>query len=172
MIWRRRFKPMVAICREACLRPTRLKDTSPGSFQLIKYKNSSDLKRRWKLMDSSRVMGSISITRNKIWKKTQPPAAVLAPNSRQMIVISDTSPLNYLILIECIDVLPELYGRVVIPEGVLAELQRDNTPQVVKKWIAMRPDWLDIRQARMQPDERLAMLGVGERQANSLAQEL
>src|SRR5260221_10615398 len=89
-----------------------------------------------------------------------------------MIVISDTSPLNYLILIECIDVLPELYGRVVIPEGVLAELQRDNTPQVVKKWIAMRPDWLDIRQARMQPDERLAMLGVGERQAISLAQEL
>ena len=38
-----------------------------------------------------------------------------------MIVISDTSPLNYLILIECIDVLPQLYGRVVIPEGVLAE---------------------------------------------------
>jgi predicted nucleic acid-binding protein len=29
-----------------------------------------------------------------------------------MIVISDTSPLNYLILIQCIDVLPALYGRV------------------------------------------------------------
>ena len=27
-----------------------------------------------------------------------------------MIVISDTSPLNYLILIECVHVLPELYG--------------------------------------------------------------
>lgn len=89
-----------------------------------------------------------------------------------MIVISDTSPLNYLILIECIDVLPQLYGRVVIPEGVLAELQRDSTPQVVKKWIAAHPDWLEIRQARMQPDEGLAMLGVGERQAISLAQEL
>jgi predicted nucleic acid-binding protein len=89
-----------------------------------------------------------------------------------MIVISDTSPLNYLILIECIDVLPELYGRVVIPEGVLAELQRDSTPQVVKKWIAAHPDWLEIRQARMQPDEALAMLGVGERQAIALAQEL
>jgi predicted nucleic acid-binding protein len=89
-----------------------------------------------------------------------------------MIVISDTSPLNYLILIECIDVLPQLYGRVVIPEGVLPELQRDSTPQVVKKWMAARPDWLDIRQVRLQPDERLATLGVGERQAISLAQEL
>lgn len=56
-----------------------------------------------------------------------------------MIVISDTSPLNYLILIECIDVLPALYGHVVIPKGVLAELQRDSTPQVVKEWIAAPP---------------------------------
>jgi predicted nucleic acid-binding protein len=89
-----------------------------------------------------------------------------------MIVISDTSPLNYLILIECIDVLPTLYGRVVIPEGVLAELQRDSTPQVVKKWIAARPGWLDVRQARIQANDALSMLGIGERQAISLAQEL
>ena len=45
-----------------------------------------------------------------------------------MIVISDTSPINYLILIECVDVLPESYGRVVIPEGVFEELQRQSTP--------------------------------------------
>ena len=89
-----------------------------------------------------------------------------------MIVISDTSPLNYLILIECIDVLPALYGQVIIPDGVLAELQRDNTPQVVKEWIAARPGWLEIRQAKMQASNALSMLGVGERQAISLAQEL
>jgi predicted nucleic acid-binding protein len=89
-----------------------------------------------------------------------------------MIVISDASPLNYLILIECVDVLPALYGSVVVPEGVLAELQRDSTPQVVKEWIAARPGWIDVRQARMQADDALAMLGVGERQAISLAREL
>ena len=89
-----------------------------------------------------------------------------------MIVISDTSPLNYLILIECIDVLPALYGRVVIPEGVFTELQRDSTPQVVKEWIAARPGWLDIRQAMVQANDALSMLGVGERQAIPLAQEL
>jgi len=31
------------------------------------------------------------------------------------VVISDTSPLNYLVLIDEIDVLPRLYGRVIIP---------------------------------------------------------
>jgi len=32
-----------------------------------------------------------------------------------MIVVADTTPVNYLILIGEIDVLPKLYGRVVIP---------------------------------------------------------
>jgi len=31
-----------------------------------------------------------------------------------MIVVADTTPINYLILIEEIDVLPKLYGRVII----------------------------------------------------------
>src|SRR5437899_1530997 len=89
-----------------------------------------------------------------------------------MIVISDTSPLNYLILIECIHVLPELYGRVVIPEGVLEELQRPSTPDIVRELIASRPDWLEVRKAHVQPDAALELLGVGERQAICLAQEL
>lgn len=89
-----------------------------------------------------------------------------------MIVISDTSPLNYLILIECVHVLPELYGHVVIPEGVFEELQRQTTPDVVRKWMTARPDWLEVRQTRVQPDAALELLGVGERQAICLAQEL
>jgi hypothetical protein len=39
-----------------------------------------------------------------------------------MIVVSDTSPLNYLVLIEAERFLPDLFGRVVIPPAVLAEL--------------------------------------------------
>ena len=39
-----------------------------------------------------------------------------------MIVIADTSPLNYLVLIGKADLLQRLYRRVVIPEGVLREL--------------------------------------------------
>ena len=37
-----------------------------------------------------------------------------------MIVIADTSPLNYLVLIGEVDLLQKLFFRVLIPEGVLA----------------------------------------------------
>jgi len=40
-----------------------------------------------------------------------------------MIVVSDTSPLNYLILIDADHVLPLLYDRVVIPTVVWNELR-------------------------------------------------
>jgi len=32
-----------------------------------------------------------------------------------MIVVADTSPINYPILIQEVDILPKIYGRVVIP---------------------------------------------------------
>jgi predicted nucleic acid-binding protein len=35
-----------------------------------------------------------------------------------MVVIADTSPINYLILIAEIEVLSRMYGRIVIPEEV------------------------------------------------------
>ena len=37
-----------------------------------------------------------------------------------MIVVSDTSPLNYLILIELQDILPKLFERVLIPRQSIA----------------------------------------------------
>ncbi len=40
-----------------------------------------------------------------------------------MIVIADTSPLNYLVLIGEIEILSRLYQSVIIPEEVLKELQ-------------------------------------------------
>jgi predicted nucleic acid-binding protein len=43
-----------------------------------------------------------------------------------MIVIADTSPINYLICIGEIDVLPRLYGVVIIPRAVRDELSRDR----------------------------------------------
>ena len=38
------------------------------------------------------------------------------------VVVADTSPLNYLVLIEAIDLLPRLYGTIIIPAEVLDEL--------------------------------------------------
>jgi predicted nucleic acid-binding protein len=39
-----------------------------------------------------------------------------------MIVVSDTSPINYLVLIELQDLLPKLFDRILIPEAVHREL--------------------------------------------------
>jgi predicted nucleic acid-binding protein len=51
-----------------------------------------------------------------------------------MIVVSDTSPLNYLILIERVNVLPILFNRVVAPPAVVAELCHPEAPKVVADW--------------------------------------
>jgi predicted nucleic acid-binding protein len=53
-----------------------------------------------------------------------------------MVVIADTSPLSYLIRIEQIEVLPQLYERVVIPESVFGELNHPRAPDAVRDWIA------------------------------------
>jgi hypothetical protein len=40
-----------------------------------------------------------------------------------MIVVADTGPLNYLVLIEAVDVLQPLYKHVVVPKTVAEELR-------------------------------------------------
>jgi predicted nucleic acid-binding protein len=89
-----------------------------------------------------------------------------------MIVIADTSPLHYLILLEHADVLQHLYGRVIIPEAVVRELQAQKTPAVVRRWITSPPGWLQIRQIAVPPDPALVELDPGEREAISLAETL
>jgi predicted nucleic acid-binding protein len=61
-----------------------------------------------------------------------------------MIVVADASPINYLILIEDIDILSKMYGRVVIPHAVYEELLRPSAPEVVRNWIGQMPSWLEI----------------------------
>jgi predicted nucleic acid-binding protein len=89
-----------------------------------------------------------------------------------MIVVSDTSPLNYLILIDFQDVLPTLFGQIIIPQAVLNELQHTKTPEKIKHWIAAKPAWLEVRNARSSPGNKLENLDYGEREAIFLAEEL
>jgi len=51
------------------------------------------------------------------------------------VVVADTSPVNYLVLIDCIDVLRRLYARVVIPDEVLSELT--SAAQAVKRGLPL-----------------------------------
>jgi predicted nucleic acid-binding protein len=50
-----------------------------------------------------------------------------------VIVVADTSPLNYLILIDQADLLPSLFGEVLLPHAVHRELQHPKTPERVRQ---------------------------------------
>jgi len=89
-----------------------------------------------------------------------------------MLVVADTTPLNYLILIGHVGILAPLYGQVVIPQAVATELQHQNAPAIVRTWAATLPPWCAIRHAQGHPDPALMYLGAGEREALLLVQEL
>ena len=89
-----------------------------------------------------------------------------------MIIISDTSPINYLILTGDIEILEKLFGRVVIPLAVFSELQHAKAPQPVKDWIVQAPAWLEVKQAAEALFTPSRKLGNGEREAIALAMEL
>lgn len=62
-----------------------------------------------------------------------------------MIIVSNTSPINYLILIGYIDLLPQLFQQIIIPQAVYSELSDSVAPLPVQTWIATPPEWLKIQ---------------------------
>ena len=86
-------------------------------------------------------------------------------------VIANTSPLQYLFQLGLLDLLPELYAEVVVPEGVILELRSG-----VERGVSL-PDldslsWLRIRKPRSEAVLPLAAgMGAGERQVLALALE-
>ena len=86
-----------------------------------------------------------------------------------MTVVSDTSPINYLVLIELQDLLPVLFEHVLIPGAVRLELQSAEAPPEIRKWMASRPNWLEFREVASTPAD-LRQLDDGEREAIALAQ--
>ena len=87
------------------------------------------------------------------------------------VVISDTSPINYLVLIEKQEILPALFTTIVVPRSVVREMKASGAPLKVRQWIAVPPSWLDIREPKS-PAAELSYLGEGERDAIQLAEEL
>jgi predicted nucleic acid-binding protein len=88
-----------------------------------------------------------------------------------VIAVSDTSVISYLVIIEEMDLLPRLFGRVLIPQAVLEELNDPRSPLSLRAWMHSPPDWLEICEAP-QPspaDLRLDLLDAGEREAIILA---
>lgn len=89
------------------------------------------------------------------------------------MIVADTGPLNYLILIGRSNILVELYGDVVIPQTVLGELRATKSPQLVKSWIGNLPRWVRIStSSSLMLDMVSTELDAGERDAIALAKEL
>ena len=88
-----------------------------------------------------------------------------------MIVVSDTSPLNYLILIHAIDLLPRLFSEIYVPTEVMEELKRSRAPELVKTWAQSPPQWLRIATPTIAITTSIR-LDPGEVQAIALAKEL
>jgi predicted nucleic acid-binding protein len=93
-----------------------------------------------------------------------------------MIVVCDMGPLQTLILIGCDHVLPVLFNRVITARVIIDKEMKDPaTPELVRRWAANPPAWLEIKDPKHLED--IPSLGTqgkrgdGDRAAISLALE-
>lgn len=89
------------------------------------------------------------------------------------VVIADTGPIHYLVLIGHIEILPALFERVIIPAPVQGELAQAAAPDAVRHWIQVPPAWLEVlRLTGKNVSDDLESLDDGERAALDLAASL
>ena len=88
------------------------------------------------------------------------------------LVIADTGPVNYLILIGHIGILPAMFERVLLPSAVRDELSHSDTPELVRNWMASPPGWVEVRETTVGSADDNGELGAGESAAIALAAEL
>lgn len=84
-----------------------------------------------------------------------------------ILVVADTSPLNYLIQLGQAEALPRLFDEVHVPVPVLEELRQGSAPAEVRRWAQAPPAW-----ARVDNSVESSIgenLGLGETAAISVA---
>ena len=86
------------------------------------------------------------------------------------IIVSDNSPLNLLIRVGQSDILPALFGTVIIPKEVAAEMAHPKAPDLVRQFVAAVPDWLVVQSPTKLLD--FPTLDAGKSAAIALALEL
>lgn len=89
-----------------------------------------------------------------------------------MIVVSNTTPINYLVLIGEVDLLAQLFGRLLIPAAVLQELRSPLSPRTVRELGESRPPWIEVRSPTAGSEPELLNLQPGEREAIQLASQV
>ena len=91
-----------------------------------------------------------------------------------MIVVADSGPLRYLLVIGHIDTLPRMFERVLIPAAVREELTHRRTPAAVRSWMESPPSWLEVRPPLAMIDDSVQALdeGVDDEAGRALATRL
>ena len=88
------------------------------------------------------------------------------------LVITDTAPINYLVMIGVVDFLPILFERIILPVAVEIELAAAGAPSSVRSWIAHPPAWLEIHETQSLDYSSVKGLEEGETAAIVLAASL
>lgn len=87
-------------------------------------------------------------------------------------IVVDASPLNYLICIDLVEILPRLYGQLCIPPAVHSELSHPKAPFQVRQWVKKPQSWLNVVAPKSLVKMPHTLLGSGEYEAISLALEI
>ncbi len=89
-----------------------------------------------------------------------------------LLVVADTSPIRYLVEIGHIGLVPQLFGKVLIPEAVYDELSHPSAPAQVHAWVHSLPGWLEVLPVAASDDPAFQSLDDGERSALTLGMTL
>jgi len=89
-----------------------------------------------------------------------------------MTVVSDTSPLRYLIFSGHVHLIQDIFGHVMIPSAVDRELRDAAAPSVVREWISRPPVWLEVVSSTAPGADLSKLLDQGEAEAIQLAMDV
>ena len=89
-----------------------------------------------------------------------------------MIAVVDASPLCYLVVIGEIDLLPQLFSQVMVPQAVILELRHEDAPDVVRNWASNLPLWISVEETPDVISAGMEKLQAGERAAIFLAESI
>ncbi len=89
-----------------------------------------------------------------------------------MIVVTDASPLHYLVLVGEQHLLEQHYGNVVCPHAVLDECAHLHAPEKLRLWAAKPPAWRHVVRDSPSQLSGLDQLDPGEKAAIETARTL
>lgn len=89
-----------------------------------------------------------------------------------MIAVADASPLCYLVLIGEIDLLQKIFGQVLVPQAVIAELLHEDAPEAVRSWASNLPAWISAEATPLLATTGMEKLHAGEQAAILLAESM